>query len=82
MTKIYLINYTDTTDNGKGTICASQQPVRYITDATKDCIKEWLQASEAGGTDEEINLTIGELKGTGFTTYGDYEVYVEETFIY
>ena len=82
MAKIYLVNYTDNTDNTKGTICASQQPIRYATENTMGCIKEWLQAAEDGGNEDDLRTTLGELRGTGNTYYGDYDIYVEETELY
>lgn len=83
--KMYLVNYTDTTDGTKGTICVMQERPQEMSDEIADVIKTWVnQLKDAFDMEDEsldraksdllYDLRIHE-QGEIF----DYEVYIEET---
>lgn len=81
MKTIYLINYTDKSDDTDGCICASTSPVATLSATATESIKEWLRNFECFDK-EEIITAVGKLQRYGFAEIGDFEIYSEETILY
>lgn len=77
--KVYLINYTDTSDNTKGTICASRE--KYLSETAKLAVRKWFKDLWMGATWDNINNMLIQLKHDGYTKFKNYEIFAEETYL-
>lgn len=79
MKKIYLVYYYDSDDNTRGVICASE--TERISGKAADSVKDWLNCFERF-SEEDVADAVSHLSTKEVTYIGEFELLVEETFLY
>lgn len=76
---MYLVKYTDNSDNTSGVVCGSS--TRKLSEGAQIAVGKWLDLPVPIEKKERERVINGLIENE-FVVYGDYELFVEETFIY